>query len=104
MNSIKVMPDYECHALWHYDSEKVGDVDPHSLGVSDELASDIDSWAVEYDTTLNQDNPAESGFPSKDEEVKFVTMGYELALRLKQELKGVSVIYYDIDQQLERKI
>lgn len=104
MNSIKLMPDYECHALWHYNSKEVGDIEPRSLGLSNELASDIENWAAEYDSTLKQKDPAESGFPNKEDEIKFVSNGYKLALRLKKELKGMSVIYFDIDQNRERKI
>lgn len=104
MKSIKVMPDYECHALWHHKSELVGDIDPHDLPISDDLAEAFDSWAIEYDKTLNFDDPGNSkdmGFKNK---IEFAVKGYELAIRLKRELKNVEVVYFDIDQIRERII
>ena len=98
------MPDYECHPLWHYDSDRVGNIDPTSLPISTFLTSELSAWASEYDSTLNRENPLESAFKNKESEVNFVAKGYELAMKLKNELKGVSIVYYDINQKRERNI
>ena len=98
MKSIKVMPDYECHALWHHNSDLVGDIDPHDLPISDGLAEEFDAWAIEFDRTLNFDDPASSIDMSPEEKTKFIEKGYELAVRLKSELKDVEVLYYYIDK------
>ena len=98
------MPDYDCHPLWHHGGEQVGNIDPNTLRLSSSLVQKLAVWKEEYDQTLNSINPAESGFPGKEAEVKFVATGYELALELKTELKHTYIAYYDINQKREHKI
>ena len=98
------MPDYGCFPLWHHKSDKVGDIDPEALGISTTLCKKLTDWQNEYDQTLDRTDPRNSGFISKENEVKFVAKGYELALALKAELAGVQVIYFDIDQLRERNV
>lgn len=88
MKKIRVMPDYGFHALWNFESEDKGDIDPRSLPISVDLALQLESWASEYDKTLNQDYPPDSGFKTKELEVKFVASGYELAVMLSYQLEG----------------
>jgi hypothetical protein len=104
MNAVKLMPDYECHVLWHHDSEEVGEIDPSSLGLSQGLVVALELWAREYDSTLNKQVPTNSGFPTQEIEEKFIASGYELAARLKEELKIVEVVYFDIGLNVEEKI
>lgn len=98
------MPDYECHPLWHYRSDNVGEINPETLPISSKLKSMLLTWATEYDSTLNQDNPVESGFANKEIKEAFVAKGLEIANILKNELKIIEVIYYDINQERERII
>ena len=95
------MPDYECHPLWHYKNNNVGEINPESLPISSKLISMLSAWAAEYDSTLNQESPVESGFANKESEEVFVAKGCEIASMLKKELKTVEVIYYDISHERE---
>ena len=102
MKSIKVMPDYDCFPLWAHGNNEVGNIDPASLPISNSLISRLNEWAAEYDKTLDQNYPPNSGFQNKEAEVKFVIRGYSLAKELKAELNSIEVIYYDIDNWRER--
>ena len=88
------MPDYECWPLWHHEGDTVGCIDPASLPISSELASDLLEWQKVFDRTLNQSDPANSGFSSDEAETKFIRMGMDLAVRLKAEL-DCEVAYFD---------
>jgi len=98
------MPDYDCYPLWRHGDGQVGNIDPNTLVLSKSLIKKLAVWKEEYDHTLNRSNPIESGFLTKEAEVKFVATGYELAVELKAELKHIEITYYDIDQRRERKI
>jgi hypothetical protein len=104
MQAIKVMPEYGCFPLWHNDENEVGNIDPDSLPISSLLVSQLNEWAADFEATLNQEYPPDSGFNKKETEVIFLTKGYELASALKAELGTVTVTYFDIDQQRERSI
>ncbi|QYJ88421.1 hypothetical protein [Shewanella halotolerans] len=94
MTSIKVMIDYHCFPLWHYGADEVGEIDPTSLPISKELSSSLMEWAAEYDATLNEDDPASSGFLSSLAEADFIEKGLKLAHELKSVLVNVEVYYY----------
>jgi hypothetical protein len=94
MTSIKVMTDYHCFPLWHYGSDEVGEIEPTSLPISKELSSSIIELAVEYDETLNEKDPANSGFLSSLAEFDFIEKGLKLAQELKSVLGNVEVYYY----------
>jgi hypothetical protein len=94
MTSIKVMTDYHCFPLWHYGADEVGEIDPTSLLISKELSSSLIDWAAEYDATLNEDDPANSGFLSSLAEADFIEKGLKLAQELKSVLGNVEVYYY----------
>ncbi|WP_462172333.1 hypothetical protein [Pseudoalteromonas xiamenensis] len=94
MSSIKVMTDYHCFPLWHYGTDEVGEIEPTSLPISKDLSSSLMAWAAEYDATLNEDDPASSGFLSSLAESDFIEKGLKLAQELKSELGNVEVYYY----------
>ena len=98
------MPDYGCFPLWEHGENAVGNIDPASLPLPTSLVSRLNEWAAEYDKTLDQNYPPNSGFLNREEEVKFVINGYNLAKELKEMLAGVQVIYYDIDNWRARII
>ena len=104
MKHIKLMPDYDCHPLWHHQSEEVGNIDPETLGISSALVRRLNSWQQEYNQTLKREDPIKSGFSEKETEAAFVAVGYELAHDLNLELPGVKIIYYDISLQSENAI
>ena len=95
MTTIKVMPDYCAAPLWAPDSEEFNyNVSPSELGLSDKLGSDLKQWAYEYTATLNEEDPAMSGFPSREAEMAFVEAGRRLAKQVRTELgKNYRVLF-----------
>ncbi len=92
---LKLMPDYECFALWDIDS--VENVDPANLPISDDLKARIGRWEDQYDDTLNQDDPTESGFPSVDDEADFDSEGRLICKELRDELgETYNAIYFSV--------
>jgi hypothetical protein len=67
MKFIKLMPDYNCHPLWHHKSKNVGDINPKRLPLSKGLINSLEQWAKTYDSTLNKEYPPDSVFVSSDE-------------------------------------
>lgn len=95
VKKLKLMPDYECFALWDIDS--VGNIDPASLPISDDLKERIARWEDAYDSTLNQDDPTASGFQSSDEENSFDNEGRLIWKELKSQLgESYNVRYFSV--------
>jgi hypothetical protein len=78
------MADYYCWPLW--EEEDPYNIDPASLPMSQELRDRLMQWASTYDGILNQDDPASSGFASRELAEEFGYEGVRLLLRLKDEL------------------
>jgi hypothetical protein len=92
---LKLMPDYECFALWDIDG--VENVNPANLPISSDLKERIGRWEDAYDNTLNQDDPTASGFRSSDEEISFDCEGRLIWEELKKELgESYEVRYFSI--------
>jgi hypothetical protein len=86
MRVIKLMADYQCFPLWEASPGKVGNIDPSSLPISEELGGDLLKWADLYDATLNTDDPIRSGFKTAAERLEFAKIGTRLCQRLREEL------------------
>lgn len=86
MRAIKLMPDYGCFPLWEASPNAVGNVDPRTLPLSSGLASELEQWAAQFDTTLNSDDPLESGFRSSQDEHDFADAGRQLFIKMQKEL------------------
>lgn len=92
---LKLMPDYECFALWDIDG--VANVDPAKLPISGGLKERIGRWEDAYDNTLNQDDPTASGFRNSDEENSFDREGRSIWEELKKELgESYDVRYFSV--------
>jgi hypothetical protein len=93
---IKLMADYFCHPLWHNGGVDVGDIEPASLPISEDLQRDLDAWARAFDAILDMDDPAnKGGFESPQAVARFVADGAQLAQRLRDELgPGWDVDYW----------
>ncbi|MFK5951227.1 MAG: hypothetical protein QM500_20925 [Methylococcales bacterium] len=98
ITSIKVMTDYGCSPLWNCGEKNYGEIDLDSLSISINLIDDLLSWAEEYDSTLNQNSPQDSGFKSKEAKLSFNVKGLALAKKLKSELCNVKVYYFDSEK------
>jgi hypothetical protein len=95
MKMIKLMADYYSFPLWENSPGKVGNIDPQSLPLSEELKERLDNWSEKYDSILNNEDPAASGFATKENEFNFIREGSELANSLQKELgDSYQVTYY----------
>ena len=93
---ILVLPDYGSYPTWRPGAGEYN-FDPENLPISKDLAEQLTIWGDEYDATLNQDDPASSGFPDEAARNSFAERGAELARRLAAELAGrYQVEYHDI--------
>jgi hypothetical protein len=88
------MADYQSFPLWVVAGSGPENVDPRSLPISEELVSQLLAWARDYDSTLNDDDPTQSGFSSSDAEAKFKDSGRALAAALQSELGASFVVEY----------
>jgi hypothetical protein len=86
MRTIKLMADYQCYPLWEATPGIVGNINPASLPISQNLVNRLNAWAHKYDATLSQDDPASSGFASEQARDDFKKEGGLLALDLQEEL------------------
>ena len=94
MRYFRLAPDYHCWPLWHNGANEVGNIDPQNLPISRPLVDDLNTWAYEFDATLNMDDPASSGFKTEDDEIDFKKRGVILAGRLRAELGSEFCIEY----------
>jgi hypothetical protein len=86
MRKVKLMADYNCFPLWEASAGVVGNIDPSSLPISQELINKLTFWAELYDATLNLNDPLKSGFDNAHEEYAFIQLGRKLREQLKIEL------------------
>jgi len=90
---LKLMTDYHCFPLWET-SPDFGEVDPRSLPLSEALIERLDAWKAVYDSILNIDDPAKTGFESDEAEVAFEKQGVDLWLELRSELGSAYTVSY----------
>jgi hypothetical protein len=97
--AIRLMPDWGIGPFWvsvdggifdPYDTEDIADV----AALSRELLSDIAAWDDRFQATLNEGDPANSDFPTPQDEETFVADGRELAQRIRAELPAEIVVEY----------
>ncbi|MGW0858570.1 hypothetical protein [Streptomyces sp. NPDC002690] len=92
---LRVMADYECHALWIPDAfDNVSPRDP-LFGLTARLAERLEAWSAEFDAILVQDDPASSAFPSPEAEAAFWRTGEELARQASAELGPAWRVTYE---------
>ena len=89
------MADYQCYPLWEGDG--IGNLDPWSLDIPGDLAAAVTAWGDEYDATLNQDDPAASGFTDLAAAETWLLAGARLAARLRRQ--GIAVDYFHHGQE-----
>lgn len=98
---IKIMGDYGCHPLW-WDSEhpawsawggQMGDIDPLSLGITPDVANDLQRWAAKFDAMLNLEDPASTSIPP-EVEAALDAQGRMLSDRLARELGPKAHVRY----------
>lgn len=97
MRAIKLMAYYYCFPLWNNSPGEVGNIDPESLPLSSDLKARFNDWSERYDSILNDDDPASSGFETREDELNFIREGEELAECLQAELEDSYQITYHSD-------
>jgi hypothetical protein len=90
---IKVMADYYCHPLWALD-DAYGDFPPEALGLSPELARDLNAWADDFTSSLDPDDPAVSRW-SEAERKAHEAKARPLAVRLARERPDRTIFVMD---------
>lgn len=95
MQKIKLMTDYNCHPLWWYDSEKVGNINPEMLPLSPEIIARLHAFAEAKDARLDWDYPPNTP-PLTAAEIEMIEQeGVSLWQELKSELKSqYEVVYF----------
>ena len=91
---LQVRADFRCYPIWREDDGLWLDIDPASLPISAELASEFDAWAAAYEATFNEEYPPDSAFSSASEEQDFLATGRRLTARLARELGGGVQVEY----------
>jgi hypothetical protein len=92
---IKLMADYECYPLWWASSDKVGDIDPETMPLTEETISRLEKWTDIYNATLNWQDPGNSPDLSPEAEAAFEQEGISLWKQLQKELApDYEVIYF----------
>jgi len=95
MTKIKLMTDYGCYPLWWADGDKVGNIDPAKLPLSQETAARLQKWADSFDDGLDWDDPGNSPSPTPEELAAFEREGISLWEQLQQELApNYEVVYF----------
>jgi hypothetical protein len=92
--SVKVMADYHTHPLWAMDENLYGDFSPEQLGLSPELAADLNAWANAFTSSLNGDDPANSLWSDKQHRAHQAE-ARPLALRIARERPDLKVYIAD---------
>ncbi|MDX0559430.1 hypothetical protein GOC96_16000 [Sinorhizobium medicae] len=94
MKALKLMADYHCHPLWEDGGDIVGNVDPASLPISEDLIRRLNSWSAKFDATLDLSDPTNSGFASEALASAFVGEGLALCRALQAELGDGYLVRY----------
>lgn len=84
------MADYSAWPLWLAGEN----VNPDRFPISSELQDRLRVWSQTYDAILNRDDPASSGFPSREAELAWEEQGRRLWHDLQHELGAEYIVSY----------
>lgn len=94
---IKLMTDYRCYPLWWYDSDKVGDIDPATLPLSEKTITRLNAYADAKNSSLNWDYPPDTPNPTEEEIEATEEEGLSLWQQLQKELApDYEVVYFSV--------
>lgn len=94
MKSIFLMPEYGCNPLWIDENGVRKNVETDSFALSSESKERIKSWDSQFQSTLDQEYPPDSGFDNKAEEVAFNNLGEQICEMIQRELGSLTVVKY----------
>jgi hypothetical protein len=95
MRKIKLMAEYECYPLWDETSPIPDNLSPEMLPLSPALQTQINHWAQEFENTLDQAYPPDSGFLSRQGLEQFEATGRSLVAAIQAELGASFSVSYD---------
>lgn len=105
IRSFKLMPDYECWPLWETTDGEFCNLDPETLGLSEELLEQIELWADRYDASLKPDDPEHSGFQTDEQRLGFERDGLLIWWALQLELPDAEISYFsELFQRLYKPV
>jgi hypothetical protein len=98
MAILKIMPEYGCFPIWIIGKEGFFEnVDPAQLPISDNQKAQLHHYREQYDKTLNQDYPPDSGFASEKEAIEFEHSGIFIWQQLFNEIGAqYDISYYSV--------
>lgn len=96
MITLKLMADYDCWPLWWYaGTDAIGNVDPHTLGLTDATLGRLQAWSERYNSYLDREDPGHSPDPTPAEQEAFEQEGIAIWRVLQHELRGrYQIVYY----------
>ncbi|MCC6889503.1 MAG: hypothetical protein IT536_13295 [Hyphomicrobiales bacterium] len=94
LKRVKVMAEHDAHPLWALDEGVFGDFPPEALGLSPELARDLNGWAQAYSDMIDRADPASNGW-TEAESRAHDAQARQLAARLKRERPDLMVYVTD---------
>jgi hypothetical protein len=99
MRVIKLTLEFCCWPLWEIFPDTFSEnTDPATLPISKELQHRLINWGADYDATLDQNYPPDSGFKNQEEVDAFKAEGVYLESQLRTELgSNFCVITSDTD-------
>jgi len=93
IGAVRVAPEYGCWPLWN---DEGGDcLHPNDLDLSNDLARRILDWDEKFQATLNNDDPAASGFATPEEEAAHLAEGRAIAEVIRIEWRGDVILNLD---------
>jgi hypothetical protein len=90
MTAVKIMADYQCLPVWAANGGAVGDLPPHTLGLSAALEDALLDWQDAFDSSLNLDNPAVPHW-TPEQFATHEAEGLALAARVKAERPEMTI-------------
>jgi hypothetical protein len=91
---IKLMTDYYCYPLWEVGPESHGDIDPETLPLKPQTIQRLQAWADKFNSILNEEDPASSGFDSEADRQAFDREGISLWHQVISELEPEYEVHY----------
>lgn len=92
---IRLLADYGCYPTWRIEHNDVQNVAPETLALPPGLSSALAAWSATYESTLDDLDPASSGFDTQEELILFGSWGHSLA-RWMTAATGLPIDYFDV--------
>jgi len=88
---IMLAADWHCQPLWGKDFDKLGNIDPNNLPLTEGLIRDLEAWRDAFMASYNVDDPGNSLW-SDEQHRRHAELAIPLAKRLAAELPDRTII------------